>query len=120
MVAFLCGASRVADGCTCAWGLVRRRRRPPSHPAPDSTRRSRRPGKEGGGGSKPTKALVNPFLPYEEALWVGHLSPTHTLLLNKFNVVEKVGLRALSAQSLRAVLMSGQALGAGSHGGPLP
>ncbi|KAI8462453.1 MAG: ATP adenylyltransferase-domain-containing protein [Monoraphidium minutum] len=35
------------------------------------------------------KAWVNPFLPYEEALWVGHLSPTHTLLLNKFNVVAK-------------------------------
>lgn len=29
----------------------------------------------------------NPFLPYEEALWVQHLSPTHTLLLNKYNVV---------------------------------
>lgn len=29
----------------------------------------------------------NPFLPYEEALWVQHLSATHTLLLNKFNVV---------------------------------
>ncbi|GBG00602.1 phosphorylase [Raphidocelis subcapitata] len=34
-------------------------------------------------------AWVNPFLPYEEALWVAHLSPTHTLLLNKFNVVAK-------------------------------
>ncbi|RMZ53431.1 hypothetical protein APUTEX25_004919 [Auxenochlorella protothecoides] len=31
----------------------------------------------------------NPFLPYEEALWVRHLSPTHTLLLNKFNVVPR-------------------------------
>ena len=40
--------------------------------------------------SKP-KEWVNPFLPYEEALWVAHLSPTHTLLLNKFNVVAKVG-----------------------------
>ncbi|KAK9839797.1 hypothetical protein WJX81_002359 [Elliptochloris bilobata] len=43
---------------------------------------------------KPPKAsgqegrpAVNPFLPYEEALWVAHLSPSHTLLLNKFNVV---------------------------------
>ena len=35
-------------------------------------------------GAKP----ANPFLPYEEALWVEHLSDTHTLLLNKFNVVE--------------------------------
>jgi len=33
------------------------------------------------------KEKGNPFLPYEEALWVRHLSPTHTLLLNKFNVV---------------------------------
>lgn len=29
----------------------------------------------------------NPFLPYDPALWVEHLSDTHTLLLNKFNVV---------------------------------
>ena len=33
------------------------------------------------------KEWRNPFLPYEEALWVAHLSDTHTLLLNKFNVV---------------------------------
>jgi ATP adenylyltransferase len=39
---------------------------------------------------QPKKQWVNPFLPYEEALWVAHLSPTHTLLLNKFNVVAKV------------------------------
>lgn len=30
----------------------------------------------------------NPFLPYEEALFVTHLSPTHLCLLNKYNVVE--------------------------------
>lgn len=30
---------------------------------------------------------ANPFLPYDENLWVAHLSATHTLLLNKFNVV---------------------------------
>lgn len=36
-------------------------------------------------GSK--KEWRNPFLPYEEALWVSHLSDSHTLLLNKFNVV---------------------------------
>ncbi|KAF8071003.1 APA2 [Scenedesmus sp. PABB004] len=36
-----------------------------------------------GGGGPPR----NPFLPYEEALWVGHLCDSHTLLLNKFNVV---------------------------------
>ncbi|MGD1908117.1 MAG: phosphorylase [Leptolyngbyaceae cyanobacterium] len=31
---------------------------------------------------------ANPFLPYEEALFVGNLSPTHLCLLNKFNVVD--------------------------------
>lgn len=30
----------------------------------------------------------NPFLPYEEALFVGNLSDTHACLLNKYNVVE--------------------------------
>ena len=30
---------------------------------------------------------MNPFLPYDEDLWVAHLSATHTLLLNKFNLV---------------------------------
>ncbi|KAK9806958.1 hypothetical protein WJX72_008674 [[Myrmecia] bisecta] len=33
------------------------------------------------------KEWRNPFLPYEPDLWVQHLSETHTLLLNKFNVV---------------------------------
>jgi len=32
-------------------------------------------------------AFRNPFLPYEQELWVEHLSDSHTLLLNKFNVV---------------------------------
>lgn len=40
-----------------------------------------------GSGQQPTQAPRNPFLPYEEDLWVAHLSDTHTLLLNKFNVV---------------------------------
>lgn len=31
---------------------------------------------------------VNPFLPYEEALFVGDISPTHVCLLNKYNVIE--------------------------------
>ena len=30
----------------------------------------------------------NPFLPYEEDLFVGNLSPTHLCLLNKYNVLE--------------------------------
>lgn len=31
---------------------------------------------------------IDPFLPYEEALYVGELPPRHRCLLNKFNVVE--------------------------------
>jgi ATP adenylyltransferase len=34
-------------------------------------------------------AGANPFLPYEEALWVADLSDTHLCLLNKFNVLER-------------------------------
>ncbi|KAL0038020.1 hypothetical protein WJX79_009782 [Trebouxia sp. C0005] len=37
--------------------------------------------------SEEQKTWKDPFAPYDEALWVDHLSPTHTLLLNKFNVV---------------------------------
>ena len=33
-------------------------------------------------------APANPFLPYEEDLYVCDLSPTHVCLLNKFNVVD--------------------------------
>lgn len=43
----------------------------------------------------------NPFLPYEEALFVADLSPTHLCLLNKFNVVKHHSLivtRAFEAQ----------------------
>lgn len=31
--------------------------------------------------------IIDPFLPYEPALFVGDISPTHICLLNKFNVV---------------------------------
>jgi len=31
---------------------------------------------------------INPFLPYEETLFVADLSPTHVCLLNKYNVVD--------------------------------
>ncbi|MEM9118664.1 MAG: phosphorylase [Cyanobacteria bacterium P01_F01_bin.56] len=34
------------------------------------------------------KQIENPFLPYEEALFVANLSSTHACLLNKFNVVD--------------------------------
>ncbi len=35
-----------------------------------------------------TEMPMNPFLPYEKALFVGDISGTHVALLNKFNVVE--------------------------------
>ena len=35
-----------------------------------------------------TGKRVDPFLPYEEDLFVGDLSPSHICLLNKFNVVD--------------------------------
>lgn len=37
---------------------------------------------------KKTKKKFNPFLPYEEDLFVTDISPTHLCLLNKFNVVD--------------------------------
>lgn len=48
------------------------------------------------------EAKRDPFLPYEEALWVAHLSETHTLLLNKFNLLPHhtlVVTRAFEPQS---------------------
>ncbi len=38
--------------------------------------------------SKPDDKPANPFLNPSKALVVQHLSPTHSLLLNKFNVVD--------------------------------
>lgn len=38
---------------------------------------------------KETGKFVNPFLPYEQALFVADISETHLCLLNKFNVVER-------------------------------
>ncbi len=35
------------------------------------------------------KSFINPFLPYEKALYVCHLETGHVVLLNKFNVVEQ-------------------------------
>lgn len=37
---------------------------------------------------RPPTQPDNPFLPYDEALFVADLSPTHVCLLNKFNVVD--------------------------------
>jgi ATP adenylyltransferase len=39
------------------------------------------------GGAKPPPPQTNPFLPYDPRLFVSNLSPTHCLLLNKFDVV---------------------------------
>ncbi|HSF15665.1 MAG TPA: phosphorylase [Vicinamibacteria bacterium] len=36
---------------------------------------------------KPSESKENPFLPYEEALFVADVSDTHVALLNKFNVM---------------------------------
>lgn len=38
-------------------------------------------------GDKTTTAWQNPFLPPDPALFITHLSTTHSLLLNKFNIV---------------------------------
>jgi ATP adenylyltransferase len=35
-----------------------------------------------------SETRINPFLPYEEELFVTHISSTHAALLNKFNVVD--------------------------------
>lgn len=37
---------------------------------------------------KKKKSFVNPFLPPDPDLFVQHLSPSHSLVLNKFNIVE--------------------------------
>jgi len=38
---------------------------------------------------KKTGKKINPFLPYEQELFVGNLSDSHLCLLNKFNVVDR-------------------------------
>lgn len=38
--------------------------------------------------ASPKPTHFNPFLPYEEELFVGNLSPSHCVLLNKFNVMD--------------------------------
>jgi len=54
----------------------------------------------------------NPFLPYDEALWVAHLSARHTLLLNKFNVVRHHLLVVTRAFEPQAAPLSAGDLGA--------
>ncbi|MCP4627728.1 MAG: phosphorylase, partial [bacterium] len=36
----------------------------------------------------PAKEKVNPFLPYEQDMFVADISDTHVCLLNKFNVID--------------------------------
>lgn len=48
-------------------------------------RKPRRPSDAGDAGAAPTE---NPFLPYEQALFVADVSTQHIALLNKFNVIE--------------------------------
>jgi ATP adenylyltransferase len=60
----------------------RRRRAGMADPTAGAARRS----ESDPGGERP--ARPNPFLPYDEALYVGDLSATHVALLNKFNVVD--------------------------------
>jgi hypothetical protein len=62
----------------------------------------------GPGGPPP----CNPFLPYDEALWVVHLSASHTLLLNKFNVVRHHLLVVTRAFEPQAAPLSAGDLGA--------
>ena len=53
--------------------------------------------------SKPNDKPANPFLNPSKALMVQHLSPTHSLLLNKFNVVDHhVSTAWLPVRILRA------------------
>lgn len=56
-------------------------------------------------GSDPTRR--NPFLPYEEDLYVADVTPTHVCLLNKYNVLEHhllVITRAFERQESRLTL----------------
>ncbi|WP_426774209.1 ATP adenylyltransferase family protein [Lusitaniella coriacea] len=55
----------------------------------------------------------NPFLPYEEDLFVADISPTHLCLLNKYNVVEHhllIITRAFEAQDTWLTLQDFEAL----------
>lgn len=50
----------------------------------DNLRRKQAAASRPPAGGKP----ANPFLPYEQDLYVAHVAPAHVLLLNKFNVIE--------------------------------
>ena len=61
----------------------------------------------------PGSPKANPFLPYEQELFVADLSPSHVCLLNKFNVVEHhllVVTRAFEEQEALLTLDDFQAL----------
>jgi sulfate adenylyltransferase (ADP) / ATP adenylyltransferase len=55
----------------------------------------------------------NPFLPYEEELYVGDITPTHVCLLNKFNIVDHhilIITRAFEDQTMLLTLADFEAL----------
>jgi sulfate adenylyltransferase (ADP) / ATP adenylyltransferase len=56
----------------------------------------------------------NPFLPYEEELYVGDITPTHVCLLNKFNIVDHhilIITRAFEDQTMLLTRADFEALG---------
>jgi sulfate adenylyltransferase (ADP) / ATP adenylyltransferase len=56
----------------------------------------------------------NPFLPYEEELYVGDITPTHVCLLNKFNIVDHhilIITRAFEDQTMLLTQADFEALG---------
>lgn len=56
----------------------------------------------------------NPFLPYEEELYVDDITPTHVCLLNKFNIVDHhilIITRAFEDQTMLLTLADFEALG---------
>jgi sulfate adenylyltransferase (ADP) / ATP adenylyltransferase len=56
----------------------------------------------------------NPFLPYEEELYVGDITPTHVCLLNKFNIVDHhilIITRAFEDQTMLLTSADFEALG---------
>jgi sulfate adenylyltransferase (ADP) / ATP adenylyltransferase len=59
-------------------------------------------------------ADFNPFLPYEEELYVGDITPTHVCLLNKFNIVDHhilIITRAFEDQTMLLTRADFEALG---------
>lgn len=56
--------------------------------------------------SPPAARGVNPFLPFDERMFVAHVSPTHVCLLNKFNVLEHHALVVTRAWEPQEALLT--------------